>query len=533
MKKRAILPLFLTVLFSLCACNSTEVPKSESTSSETNQAESSASVSTVSSSDMFTDRDMEVGYDEETSAHITLSGDSASSDSDAVQISGSTITISDEGTYIITGTLSNGMIIIAAEDTDKVQLVLNGVQITNSTSAAIYVSEADKVVITTVSSTENTLANGGEYVAIDENNIDAAIFSKSDLTLNGEGALTVTAAAGHGIVSKDDLVLASGTYDITAASHGISGKDSVRAANGIYRIVSGKDGIHAENTDDTNLGFLYVAGGTFEIAAEGDGMSASAYLQIDGGEFTITTGEGSSSVTMETSTMDFRQKGNVPRENTTAQEDDSVSQKGIKADGSISIADGNFVTDTVDDSIHSNSDILISGGTFELRSGDDAIHSDTAVVIQNCTMTIAYCYEGIEGLTITIDGGTFDINSVDDGINAAGGADSSGFGGGRPGQDQFSDSSDSSIIINDGEFVIVSTGDCIDSNGSLTINGGTLDLTCNGNGDTALDCDGTYTNNGGDVTTNDGSESNPGQMGGKMGGQSQMPPDRGGHESAL
>lgn len=206
---------------------------------------------------------------------------------------------------------------------------------------------------------------------------------------------------------------------------------------------------------------------------------------------------------------------------------------GIKADGTISIADGNFVTDTVDDSIHSGSDILISGGTFELRSGDDAVHSDAAVTVQNGTMTIAYCYEGIEGLTITIDGGTFDIDSVDDGLNAAGGTDSSGFGGGRPGQDQFSNSSDSSITINGGELVIVSTGDCIDSNGALTINGGTIDLTCNGNGNTALDCDGTYANNGGDITTNDGSENNPGQMGGNMGGQGKMPSDRGGRNSAI
>lgn len=514
MKKRALLPLVLMILFSLCACKSTDVPESENTSSDTDQTASAATVSTANSSDMFTDRDMEVGYDEETSAHITLSGESASSDSDAVQISGSTVTITDEGTYILSGTLNNGMIVVNADDTDKIQLVLNGVQITNSTSAAVYIPEADKVFITTVSATENTLANGGEYIAIDDNNIDAAIFSKSDLTLNGEGTLIVTAAAGHGIVSKDDLVLAGGTFDITAASQGLSGKDSVRIANGSYRIVSGKDAIHAENTDDTSLGFLYVAGGTFEITAEGDGMSASAYLQINGGEYTITTGDGSSSVTTETSSMDF-------------------SQKGIKADGSISIADGNFVTDTVDDSIHSNSDILISGGTFELRSGDDAIHSDAAVSIQNCTMTIAYCYEGIEGLTITIDSGTFDINSVDDGINAAGGADSSGFGGGRPGQDQFAGSSESSIIINGGEFVIISTGDCIDSNGSLTISGGTLNLTCNGNGDTALDCDGTYTNNGGDVTTNDGSENNPGQMGGKTGGDHQMPPNRGGQKSSL
>lgn len=231
---------------------------------------------------MFTDRDLEVGYDDETSAHITLGGDGASCDSDSVQISGSTITIADEGTCVLSGTLDNGMVIVDAEDADKVQLVLNGAEITSSTSAAIYVREADKVFITTAAKTDNLLANGGEYVAIDENNVDAAVFSKSDLTFNGEGTLTINAAAGHGAVSKDDLALTSGTYIITAASHGLSGKDSVRIAYGDYTITSGKDGIHAENADDTSLGFLYVAGGTFDITAGGDGMSAGAYLQVDG-----------------------------------------------------------------------------------------------------------------------------------------------------------------------------------------------------------------------------------------------------------
>jgi len=150
---------------------------------------------------------LEIEYDEEASAKITLSGDSASSDSDAVQISDSTVTITDEGTYILSGTLHNGMIVVNAEDTDKVRLVLNGADITNSTSAAIYILEADKVFITTASGTENTLGNGGEYVAIDDNNIDAVVFSKSDLTLNGAGTLAINASAGHGVVSKDDLVL--------------------------------------------------------------------------------------------------------------------------------------------------------------------------------------------------------------------------------------------------------------------------------------------------------------------------------------
>lgn len=519
MKKTAILSLFLVILLCLSACTATgNSEASESSSSETSQTETAETVSTASSSEMFTDRDMEIGYDEETSARITLSGNSASCDSDAVQISDSTVTITDEGTYILSGTLNDGMIIVSADDTDKVQLVLDNVEVTSSTSAAIYVLEADKVFITTASGSENTLANGGEYVAIDDNNIDAVIFSKSDLTLNGAGTLIINAAAGHGIVSKDDLVLTSGTYNITAASHGLSGKDSVRIAKGTYTITSGKDGIQAENTDDTSLGFLYISGGTFTITADGDGMSASAYLQIEDGSFTITTGEGSASVTMTTSTTDFGQRGGFQDQTTTTTtEEDSTSQKGIKADGAITIAGGSFVTDTVDDSIHSNSDILITSGEFELKTGDDAIHSDTAVTIQSGDFTIAYCYEGIEGLSVTIDDGTFDITSVDDGINAAGGTDSSGFGGGRPGQEQFASSSDSFITINGGDFIIVSTGDCIDSNGALTINGGTLNLTCNGSGNTALDCDGSYTNNGGDVTTNDGSENNPGQMGGQGG----------------
>lgn len=524
MKKTAILSLLLTVILSLSACNSVGgiVTESESETSETSQIQSVESSS--DSSEMFTDRDVEIGYDEETSARITLSGNSASSDSDAVQISGSTVTIKEEGTYILSGTLNDGMIVVGAEDTDKTQLVLDNVEITNSTSAVIYVLEADKVFITTASGSENTLANGGEYVAIDENNIDAVIFSKSDLTLNGAGTLTINAAAGHGVVSKDDLLLTSGTYEITAASQGLSGKDSVRIANGTYTISSGKDGIHAENTDDTSLGFLYISGGTFIITADGDGISASAYLQIENGSFTITTGEGSASVTMTTDIMNLGQQGGFQGQTTTT-EDDTASQKGIKADGAITITGGTFVTDTVDDSIHSNSDILITSGQFDLRTGDDGIHSDTAVTIENGDFTIAYCYEGIEGLSVTIDDGTFDITSVDDGINSAGGTDSSGFGGARPGQEQFASSSDSFITINGGDFVIVSTGDCVDSNGTLTINNGTLDLTCNGSGNTAIDCDGTYTNNGGDVTTNDGSENNLGQMGGQGG----MGQGRGGH----
>ncbi|MFR2835792.1 MAG: carbohydrate-binding domain-containing protein [[Clostridium] nexile] len=292
MKRKVVLAFLLTGALVLSGCSKTN--NSNETSSGSTSTDSSAQGIDVSN--MFSDRDKEIGYDEENSTVIKLSDDSTTCDSDAVQISGNTVTIIDEGTYILSGTLTDGMVIVDAEDTDKVQLVLNGVDITSAESAAIYVREADKVFITTASDSKNTLTNGGTYTAIDDNNIDAAIFSKSDLTLNGAGSLTITAKAGHGVVSKDDLVLTSGTYQIDAASHGLSGKDSVRIASGSYTIVSGKDGIHAENADDTSLGFVYLADGTFDITSDGDGISAGNWLQADGGVYTVKAGGGSENV---------------------------------------------------------------------------------------------------------------------------------------------------------------------------------------------------------------------------------------------
>lgn len=152
--------------------------------------------------------------------------------------------------------------------------------------------------LTLAEGTENTLSNGGSYTAIDENNIDAVVFSKTDLTLNGSGSLTIDAQAGHGVVSKDELTVTGGSYTVTAAEHGMTGKDSLAVAGGTFTITSGKDGLHAENADDSSLGFLYVADGEFTIAAQGDAVSASGALQVDGGTFDLTTGEGSASVTM-------------------------------------------------------------------------------------------------------------------------------------------------------------------------------------------------------------------------------------------
>ena len=410
-----------------------------------------------------------------------------------MKISGRTITITDEGTYILSGTLKNGMVIIDAEKTDKIQLVLNGAKISSSTSAAVYVKQADKVFLTTAANTKNKLSNGGTYEAIDDNHIDAVIYSKDDLTLNGKGLMKINAKSGHGIVSKDSLVLTGGRYVITAEKHGLSGKDDICIANGSYRITSGKDGIHAENDDDAAYGFLYISNGTFHITSEGDGISSSYFGQIEGGSFNILAGGGcqSSSSTSGQQTAqpgqtaqsvnfiqnpseqdpfgknppDFKQ----PDTQTSASDDDTASTKGIKAAGNLWLDGGTFIIDAADDALHTNSSITIADGSYQIASGDDGIHADDSTIISGGTIDITQSYEGIEGKTVVISGGNVTLTADDDGLNAAGGADSSGFGAHK---DSFASSEGVYITISGGTIYITASGDGIDSNGDLTISGG-------------------------------------------------------------
>ena len=191
MKKHCLLPLLMAAAVLVSGCQAAEA------------ADATGQTALVTPSDMFTDRDLEVGYDETTAAAITLSGSTASCDSDAVTIDGGTITITDEGTYILSGTLDDGMVIVDAEETDKIQLVLDNASIHCADCAALYVRQADKVFVTTAADSQNTLSGGETFAQLDDNNIDGVIFSKADLTLNGLGTLTVDSPAGHGVVTKD------------------------------------------------------------------------------------------------------------------------------------------------------------------------------------------------------------------------------------------------------------------------------------------------------------------------------------------
>ena len=508
------LSIILVLSLSLCllaGCSRT----SNSTGTDTvNTTADSADVDfSQADEDMFTDRDRRTEYDESNGVLIQLNGTSAAASSGSVKISGTTITITEEATYIISGTLDNGMIIVNAPDTAKLQLVLNGVSINSETSAPIYILEADKVFITLADGTENVLSNGGTFTAIDENNIDAVIFSKQDLTLNGDGSLTVTSPAGHGIVCKDDLVVTSGTYTVNSASHGLDANDSVRiTGTANIMIDAGKDGIHCENTDDASLGFIYISNGMMNIEAEGDGIAAGAYVQVENGTFDLLAGGGSVNGSNASSGNyggfmggggrgGMRPGGSQNTTNTT--DENSTSMKGVKAASSILINGGAFNIDSADDSVHSDLSVTINGGTFEIASGDDAIHAEDTLTITAGTINISKSYEGLEALHINVQGGDIKLVASDDGLNAAGGTDGSGMtggrdamfgGGGRPGgmggMGGMSSNSNGSIVISGGNLYINSSGDGLDANGTLEISGGYTVVVGPTQGDTAtLDYD--------------------------------------------
>lgn len=496
----AALSVLILVFGLLCGCD-TAIGGNESTGG------SQASVPDINvdtekfgtDDEMFTERDRRTSYDENECVSIELKGTTATASSDSVKISDGTVTITEEAIYIITGTLENGMIIVDAKDTDKLQIVLNGVNVTNKTSAALYILEADKVFVTLADGTENTLANGGEFTAIDENNIDGAIFSKQDLTFNGSGSLGVTSLVGHGIVCKDDLVITGGSYSINCASHGFDANDSVRVTGETkIKIDAGKDGIHCENSDDASLGFVYVSGGTLEIEAEGDGVSAGAYLQIENGSFDMLIGGGSVNGTKASSdNFGGFMGGGRPGDNQNTDEN-STSMKGIKSESDMIINGGTFSIDSADDAVHSNTSLTVNGGDFEISSGDDAFHAEENLLITAGNINVSESYEGLEALHIEVKGGNIKLTSDDDGLNAAGGNDSSGEGGrdgmfGRPGGGGGpggNGSSNGSIVISGGTLYVKASGDGIDANGTLTISGGHTTVAGPTQGDTAtLDFD--------------------------------------------
>ena len=324
--------------------------------------------------DMFTKRDLDGTYDKSEAVKITLSGKTATCNSSNVQIEDGVVTIKSAGVYILSGTLSDGTIIVDAGDEDKVQLVLDGVSITAADYAAIYAKNADKVFVTLADGAENSLTVSRDYVQTDDNNVDAVIFAKCDLTLNGTGSLTVKDTTGHGIVSKDDLVVTGGTYTIDSQDHCLNGKDSVRIADGTFNLSCDEDGIHAGN-DDQQDGYVYIEGGDINISVGDDAIHAEGLLIITGGDIDVSKSyEGVEGYKILVT------GGNID----VISSDDGFNAAGGSSSGS-GDNKGGFGGGPglggVDMDADSDAYILITGGTININADGDGLDSNGCIGI--------------------------------------------------------------------------------------------------------------------------------------------------------
>lgn len=489
----ALLLICALAAFSLIGCKSTTDSNSvsDTTVSATQIVEST---NTQNLTPTYDDEDFVSTWTDSSATHITLSNSSASVSGSGATASGSVVTITQAGTYVVSGTISEGQIVVNATDKGTVRIILNNANITNSKTAPINVIEAKKVLLTIAEGTTNTVTDKARTATADEE-YSAAIYSTADMVINGSGKLTVNAGYNDGITSKDSLIMISGDLNITATDDGIIGKDLLNIYNGTLIINSGGDGLKSTYDTDTTKGDILINNGTITITSKNDAIQAENILKIEGGTFTIKTGGGSTAAKAKTESNMPNMMGKTTTTATTATTGDSDSMKALKATNYLYVSGGLFTINAQDDSLHTSGTALVSGGTFEIATGDDAIHADNLVQIDGGTINITTCYEGLEGTTITINGGDIKLVSSDDGLNASDGSSSStgGFGG------QASASTSScKVNINGGTLYVNAGGDGLDSNGAMAMTGGTVCVdgpTDNGNG--PLDYDSTFTISGG------------------------------------
>ncbi|WP_416977824.1 carbohydrate-binding domain-containing protein [Streptomyces sp. T028] len=460
-----------------CSSDATQETADSSASASAGTAvEGAQSAATVLAADKKA-HDADLGEDTSDAVEITLDGDSATVKGEGATVKGATVTITAGGTYRISGTLTDGQIVVDAPDA-TVRLVLDGAKISSSTGAALAATDVDALVVVLADGSANSLSDAKSYA--EDAEVNAALFSAGDLTVGGGGTLTVQGNGNDGIVSKDGLVLASGTVRVTAADDGVRGKDYLVVQDGELTVDAGGDGLKSDNEDDEDSGYVSVTGGTVDVTAQGDGVAAATDLVVTGSRLTVGSGGGS---------------GSEPAEDTSA--------KGLKA-GVITVLEGGTVAvDSADDAVHSDGAVHFAGATVTAASGDDGVHAEGDLVIDDGTVKVTKAEEGLEGKDITVAGGSVSIVASDDGINASGSSASSEGGGGGPGGGPGGGGGGESVgdyklTVSGGTLVVDSEGDGLDSNGTAEITGGTIVV--NGpqqGGNGALDVNGTFTVSGG------------------------------------
>ena len=552
-----LLCIALCACMALNGCSSTSLPD-DTLSSEQEETESSVS-SSEDSAYTYSDYELDDSFDRQSAASITLSGSTAQSNGSGVSINNATVTISKEGCYLTSGELEDGQIIVDAGDSDKVQLVLDNASIHCSTGSAILVRNADNVKVTLAADSENELSDGTEYQT-DDDNPDAALFSKDDLVINGSGSLTVQGNYKHGIAGNDDLVITGGRLTVNSLSHALRGKDSVAILDGTFVLTSQKDGIQASNTEDSTKGWVQIDGGNFTIQSSGDGIQAETNLSIYDGSFTITSGggavngadhtenrgggfgrpggnrpdsaNGQTSPEMPSQPAEGGQTpsempsqpaegGQTPSEMPSQPAEGEQSSSGNESDYSELIFDPDDFDDTsTDDSdttvstkgIKAGNALLIQQGTFVIDSADDAIHSNYSVTIDGGSFQLSSGDDGIHAEAyLNINGGTTTIAESYEGLEAAQIHISGGTTQVFSSDDGLNAAGGSSFELVDGLLVLkdISSSDTeqtfggrggmfeVEDNCDITISGGNLPVTTS-NGD-GIDSNGSLNVSGGTV----------------------------------
>ena len=441
MRKILFLPLFVLSITISC------IPGEDPVSSVADEIDDEDIENTTSSTDdVITENDgsheLESDYQwsESDIIDISISNDLSSINNSGISISANTLTITASGIYRLTGTMADGRVLIDTESEDPVIVIFNGIDIYSSENSPFSVMNAEKVIVNLADGTTNTLADSDSYVFDeDDDEPNATLYSKSDLSIFGDGKLVIDANYNDAITSKDGLVIRSGTFDITTVDDGIRGKDYLIIHDAVVIIEADGDGLKSDNDEDSDRGYISIENGTFDITASGDGITAETDLLITGGDFTLVTGGGSSNSYSS-----------------------STSMKALKATSQIIIDNGDFVISSADDALHSNANLVLNDGTFTISSGDDGIHADSTIGINGGTITITKSYEGIESRIIVINDGYITSVSSDDGLNVAGGND--GSASNHPGGWGTVSSGDYYLIINGGFISVNASGDGLDAN---------------------------------------------------------------------
>lgn len=319
--------------------------------------------------------DLDAAWDAQTATGIVCSDSEIIVDGEGAGVSDQTVTIDQAGTYMVSGTMMDGQILIDTEKDETVHLVLNGAELSNMTTAPIYSKGKGKVILTIADGSTNTISDSTryQYDSETEDEPDAPVFVNGDLTINGSGTLEVYGNYQCGIRSKDDLKVVSGTITIHAETDGLKGRDSVAIRDGALVITSGKDGIKSNHDEDRDKGYIWVDGGQITIAAGDDGIQTETHVIINGGEIHITgSEEGIAGLTVDIlgGLVDVVSSDDGINSAATVEteQEKTADQEGVYT----RIAGGEVHINAMADGIDSNGDFYMEGGALYLSgpSGD-------------------------------------------------------------------------------------------------------------------------------------------------------------------